>query len=112
VACRQNPVGQRPVVCGGVAGEQASRVVDQIGGRREWRGSPEGFSAMEGIGDGERMVASRSRGHQRGQSSWGVSTQRRDAWGGVETVGGGLEQAIRGGSETASTVVFRVAQER
>jgi hypothetical protein len=43
------------------------------------------------------MAASRSRGHRRGPSSWGGSTRRRSAWGGVETVEGGLERAIRGG---------------
>jgi hypothetical protein len=34
------------------------------------------------------------------------------AWGGIETVGEGLERAVRGGSATASTTVFRAAQER
>jgi hypothetical protein len=35
MACRQNLAGRRPVVGGGVVGEQASRVVDRIGGGGE-----------------------------------------------------------------------------
>jgi hypothetical protein len=46
-ACLQNAAGQLPVVSGGVARDQVSRVVDRIGGRREGRGSPEGFFAVE-----------------------------------------------------------------
>jgi hypothetical protein len=110
--CQQNPIGRRPVVGDGVGKEQAGGVVDQIGGRREGRGSPEGFSMAEGIGGGERSAASRSRGHRRGPSSWRGSTLWRGAWGGVEMVGGGLEWAIRGGSATVSTAVFGVAHER
>jgi hypothetical protein len=60
-ACLQNAAGQLPVVSGGVARDQVSRVVDRIGGRREGRGSPEGFFAVEGIDGGERTAASRSR---------------------------------------------------
>jgi hypothetical protein len=45
-----------------------------------------------------RTAASQSRGHQRGPSDWGGSTRWHGAWGGVEMVGGGLEQAVRGGS--------------
>jgi hypothetical protein len=110
-ACCQNPTGQRPVVGGGVAVEQAGRVVDLIGGRREGRGSPKGFSAVEGIDGGDRTLTSWSRGHQRGPSGWGGSTQRRNALGGVEKVREGLERAVHGGSVTMSTAVFRVAQE-
>jgi hypothetical protein len=50
------------------------------------------------VSGGEETVASRSRGHWWGLSDWGVSTQRRGAWGGVEMVRGGLERAVRGGS--------------
>jgi hypothetical protein len=35
-----------------VVGERAGRVADRIGGRRERRGSPKGFSMEEGIGSG------------------------------------------------------------
>jgi hypothetical protein len=101
-----------PMVGGGVAGEQGGRVADRLGGRREGRNSPEGFSGVEVIGGGGRTSASRSRGHQRGLSSWGGSTRRRDAWGGVDTVGEGLERAVCSGSATASTAVFAAAQER
>jgi hypothetical protein len=111
-ACRQNPAGRRPMVGGGVAGEQVGRVADRIGSRREGRGSPKGFSPVEVLGGGQRMVASWSWGHRRGLSGWGGSTWWRDAWGGVEMVVGGLEWAVRGSSVTASTTVFRVAQER
>jgi hypothetical protein len=95
-----------------VTGEQADRVADQIGGQREGRVSPDGFSTVEGIGGGERMAASRSRGHRRGPSGLGGSTRWRNAWGRVETVRGGLERAVRGGSAMASTTVFGAAQER
>jgi hypothetical protein len=88
------------------------RVADRIGSRREGRGSPKGFSPVEVLGGGQRMVASWSWGHRRGLSGWGGSTWWRDAWGGVEMVVGGLEWAVRGGSVTASTTVFRVAQEQ
>jgi hypothetical protein len=81
-----------------VAGEQADRVADWIGGRREGRGSPEGFFVAEGIGGGERTAASWSRGHLQGPSGWGGSTWRRGAWGGVETDRGGLERVVDGGS--------------
>jgi hypothetical protein len=53
---------------------------------------------VEGIGDGEKTAASQSRGHQRGPSGWGGSTQWHGAWGGVETVRGGLERVVCGGS--------------
>jgi hypothetical protein len=79
-----------------VAGEQADRVTDRFDGQREGRGSPKGFSAVEGTGGGEKMAASWSRGHRRGPSSWEGSTQRRGAWGGVETVKEGLEWAVHG----------------
>jgi hypothetical protein len=52
----------------------------------------------EGISGGVRTATSRSRGHRRGPSGWGGGTRRRSAWGGVETVRGGLEWAIHGGS--------------
>jgi hypothetical protein len=80
-----------------VAGEQASRVTDRFGGQREGRSSSEGFFVAEGIGSGEETTARWSRGHQRGLSSWGECTRRCGAWGGVETVGGWLERAVRGG---------------
>jgi hypothetical protein len=48
----------RPTGGGGVAGEQAGGVTDQVGGRREGRSSPEGFSMAEGIGSGEEMATS------------------------------------------------------
>jgi hypothetical protein len=111
-ACRQNPAGQRPVVGGGVAEEQADRVADRIGGRREGRRSPESFSVVEGIGGGGRTSASRSRGLWKGPCSWGGSTRRRDAWGGVETVRAGLERADCGGSATMRMTVFGAAQEQ
>jgi hypothetical protein len=101
----------RPLVGGGVAGEQAGRVVDRIRGRREGRSSLEDFSTAEGIGGRERTMASQSRGHRQGPSGWGGSTRRCNAWGGIETVRGGLEWAIRGGSAMVSTTVFRAAQE-
>jgi hypothetical protein len=41
-----------------VAGEQAGMVADWIGGQIEGRGSPEGFSMVEGNGGGERTAAS------------------------------------------------------
>jgi hypothetical protein len=50
------------------------------------------------VDGGEEMAASRSRGHRRGPSNWGGSTRRGDAQGGVETVGGGMERAVHGGS--------------
>jgi hypothetical protein len=81
-----------------VAGEQADVVTDWFGGRREGRSSLEGFSTAEGIGGGEEMVASQSRGHRRGPSGRGGCTRQRDAWGGVKTVGGWLEWAVRGSS--------------
>jgi hypothetical protein len=87
-------------------------VVDQIGSRKEGRGSPEGFSTAKGIGGGERTTASRSRGQRWGPSGWGGSTRRRGAWGGVETVGGGLKRDVCDGSVTTSTAVFRAAHER
>jgi hypothetical protein len=59
----------RPASSGGVAGEQAGGVTDRFGGRREGRSSPEDFSMVEGIGGGEEMAASRSRGHW-----WGLSS--------------------------------------
>jgi hypothetical protein len=65
-----------------MAGEQDSGVMDRFGGRREGRSSPVGFSTAEGIGGGEEMAASRSRGHRWGPSSWGGCTLRRGAWGG------------------------------
>jgi hypothetical protein len=100
------------MVGGGVAGEQAGRVADQIGGRREGRGSPEGFSVAEGISSGKRTATSRSRGRRWGLSGWGGSTRQCGARSGVESVGGGLEQAVCGGSAKVNTVVFRAAQER
>jgi hypothetical protein len=81
-----------------VAGEQAGGVTDLFGGRREGRSSPEGFSMVEGIGGGEETVASRSRGHWWGPSGWEGCTQWHGAWGGVKTVGGALERAVRSGS--------------
>jgi hypothetical protein len=81
-----------------VAGEQAGGVMDQFGGRREGRSSPEGFSTTEGISGGEEMSASRSRGHWQGLSGRGGCTRWRGAWGGVETVEGWLERAVHGGS--------------
>jgi hypothetical protein len=72
-------------------------VADRIGGCREGRGSPEGFSTMGGISEEERTSASQSRDHRRGLSGWGGSTRQRSAWGGVETVGGGLEWDVHGG---------------
>jgi hypothetical protein len=95
-----------------VVGEQAGRVADWIGGRREGRGSLEGFSVAEGINGRGRTLASRSRGHRRGLSGWGGSTRRHDAWVGVETVGEGLERVVHGGSAMVSTAVFGAAQER
>jgi hypothetical protein len=86
VSRRRNPAGRRPV-----GGEQAGGVTNQFGGRKEGRVSPEGFSAAEGNDGGEQTATSWSRGHRRGPSSWGGSTQRCSAWGGVEMVGGGLE---------------------
>jgi hypothetical protein len=59
-----------------------------------------------------KTSASRSRGHQRGLSGCGGSTRRCEAWGGVGTIGEGLEWAIRGCSATVSTTVFGAAQER
>jgi hypothetical protein len=53
---------------------------------------------MEGINGGEKTAASQSRGHRRGPSGWGGCTRQRGTWGGVETIGGGLQQAVRGGS--------------
>jgi hypothetical protein len=88
----------RPTGSGGVAGEQAGGVTDRFGGRREGRSSSKGFSTTEGIGGEEETAASRSRGHRRGPSGWGGCTRRRGASGGVETIGGGLEWAIHGGS--------------
>jgi hypothetical protein len=82
----------------GVAGQQAGGVRDRFGGQREGRGSPEGFSAVEGIGGGEATAPSQSRGHRWGPSDWGGSTQRHGAWGGVDTVEGGLERAVHDGS--------------
>jgi hypothetical protein len=68
-------------------------------GHRQWRGSPwGGLTAVKQVGGGEEMAASRSRGHWRDPSGGGGSTRRRGAWGGVEMVGGGLEQAVHGGS--------------
>jgi hypothetical protein len=67
--CRQNPVSRWPVVGGGVAREQSSRVADRIGGGREG-GSPEGLSVVEGISGGGKTLASWSRGHRRGPSGW------------------------------------------
>jgi hypothetical protein len=81
-----------------VAGEQADGVMDQFGGRREGRSSLGGFSVMEGIGGGEEMAASRSRGHRRGPSDQGGCTQWHGAWGGVEMVRGWLEWAVCSGS--------------
>jgi hypothetical protein len=81
-----------------VVREQAGGVTDRFGGRREGRSSPIGFSTVEGISGGEETVTNQSRGHRRGSSGWGGCTQWCGAWGGVETVGGWLEWAIRGGS--------------
>jgi hypothetical protein len=53
---------------------------------------------MKQVSGGEETAASQSSGHQRGPSGWGGCTQRRGAWGGVETVGGGLERVVHGGS--------------
>jgi hypothetical protein len=87
----------QPTGGGGVAGEQSSGVTDRFGNRREVRFSPEGFSVVEGIGGRDETVASWSRGHQRGSSSWGGCTWQRGARGGVEMVRGWLELAVRGG---------------
>jgi hypothetical protein len=84
--------GRWPVGGGGVAGEQAGGVTDQFGGRKEGRGSPEGFSVAEGINGREKTVARRSRGHRRSLSGLGGSTQWLGAWGGVEMTREGLEQ--------------------
>jgi hypothetical protein len=93
-----SPVGTgRPTGSGGVAGEQASGVTDRFGGQREGTSSSEGFFAAKGIGGWEETTASWSRGHQRGLSGWGECTRRYGAWGGVETVGGWLEWAVRSG---------------
>jgi hypothetical protein len=73
-------------------------VTDRFGCQREGRGSPEGFSVVEGIGGGDKMAASWSRGHRRGLSGLGGSTWRCGAWGGVEMVEGGLKWAVRSGS--------------
>jgi hypothetical protein len=81
-----------------VAGEQAGGVTHRFGGRREGRSSSEGFSMAEGIDEREETAASRSRGHWRGPSGQGGCTQRRGTCGGVETVRGWLELAVRGGS--------------
>jgi hypothetical protein len=81
-----------------VAGEQAGRVTNRFGSRRDGRSSLEGFSAAEGISGGEEMAASWSKGHRRGPSGQGGCTRQRGAWGGVEMVGGWLEQDVRGGS--------------
>jgi hypothetical protein len=75
-------------------------------------GSLEGLSAVEGISGGGRTLASQSRGHRRGPSGWGGSTQCCDAWGGVKAVGEEPERVVRGGSATPSMVVFGAAQER
>jgi hypothetical protein len=55
-------------------------VVDQFWGSGEeaHRG---GWSAVEGIGGGEKTPASWSRGHQLGQSGWGGITRWRGAGG-------------------------------
>jgi hypothetical protein len=42
MTCRQNPVGQRPMGGGRVAGEQAGRVADWFGGHREGRADRSG----------------------------------------------------------------------
>jgi hypothetical protein len=63
-----------------------------------------------GLKDG-RSSASRGRVHRRGPNGWGGSTQRRDAWGGVEMVGEGLEWAVCSSSAMVSTTVFGAAQE-
>jgi hypothetical protein len=81
-----------------VAGEQADGVPNWFGSRREGRSSPKGFSMMEGFGGGEEMATSRSRGHRQSLRGQGGCTRRRGAWDGVETVRGGLEQAVRSGS--------------
>jgi hypothetical protein len=89
---RRNTAGRWPVGGRGVAGEQADGVTNWFGGQKEGRGSPEGFSVAEGINDREKTMASQSRGHWRGLSSLGGSTQRRGTWGGVEVTREGLEQ--------------------
>jgi hypothetical protein len=81
-----------------MAGEQAGGVMGRFCGRREGRSSSGGFSASKGISGGEETATSRSRGHRRGPCGWGGCTRWCGAWGGVETVGGWLEQAVHGGS--------------
>jgi hypothetical protein len=57
-----------------------------------------GLAAVKQVGGGGEIVARWSRGHRRGPTGWGGCTRRCGAWGGIETVGGGLEGAVRGGS--------------
>jgi hypothetical protein len=86
-----------------VAGEGGARelalevrvLIWGIGGGGAHRGA---LTAVKQVGGGEETAASRSRGHRRGLSGWGGCTRRCGAWGGVETIGGGLEQVVRGGS--------------
>jgi hypothetical protein len=69
--------------------------VDQVWGGGEEEAHRGGLSIVEGIGGGEKMSASRSRGHQLGQSGWGGNTRRRDAWGVVDSAEERLEWAVR-----------------
>jgi hypothetical protein len=63
----------------------------------------------EGIGAGERISASQSRGHWWGLSGWGGSTRRRDACGGVKAVEQGLEWVVHGSLATTSKAMLRAA---
>jgi hypothetical protein len=71
--------------------------VDQFWGSGEeaHRG---GWSAVEGIGGGEKTPASWSRGHQLGQSGWGGITRWRGAGGVVDSAEERLEWAVRSGA--------------
>jgi hypothetical protein len=93
-----SPADRRRVAGEGGARELALEVRVQIWGIGSGGAHRGGLAAVKQVGGGEEMAASRSRGHWRDPSGGGGSTRRCGAWGGVEMVGGGLEQAICGGS--------------
>jgi hypothetical protein len=85
VTCRQNPAGRRLVGGGGVAGEQAGRVADRFGSRREGGLTGAGGStAAQTERQGATVVEQRS---SRGRQQGGRGSSRRRC--SVRSFGGG-----------------------
>jgi hypothetical protein len=75
--------------------------VDQFWGGGEEEAHRGGLSAVEGIGGGENMPASQSRGHRLGWRGWGGNTRWRGARGVVDSAEERPERAVCGGAHRA-----------